>query len=72
MTEAEADALNICSKITEAAKVPMATEMREVVLGGDSVIAFSVAEMAKENSKKEANKMTQAEADALKMLSKTT
>ena len=40
--------------------------------GGDPVITYAVAEVAKENSKKSEKNMTEAEADALKMLSKMT
>ena len=41
-------------------------------LGGEIIIAYTVAEVAKDNSKKSAKKITEAEADALKMLSKMT
>ena len=51
MTEAEADSLKILSKTTEAAEAPMATEMREGALGGDSVIAFAVAEVKKKSKR---------------------
>ena len=46
--------------------------MREGDLGGDIVIPYAVAEVEKENPKKAAKHMTEAEAEALKMLSKTT
>ena len=45
-----------------------ALNLRKGALGGDIVIPYAMVEVAKENSKK----MTEAEADALKMLSKTT
>ena len=70
--EAEADELNILSKITELVVAPMEMDMREVALGGDSGVAIAVAGVAKEYSKKSAKNMTEAEADALKILSKTT
>ena len=46
------------SKMTEATEAPMTTDTRERAPGGDSVIAFAVAEVEKENSKKTAKKMT--------------
>ena len=78
MIEAEADALNILSKMKEAEEAPMPINMREVALntregalGGNIVIEYVVAEVAKENPKKAAKNMTEAGADAPKMLSKT-
>ena len=47
MTEAEADALSIFPKTTEAAELPIATDTREGALGGDSVITFPMAEVQK-------------------------
>ena len=55
-TEAEADVLNMLSKTTEKVEDPMEMEMiegdlkmREGALGGDIVIPYTVAEVAKEN-----------------------
>ena len=78
MTEAEADALNILSKIMESEEAPIPTETREGSLmkregapWRNIFVAYAVAEVAKENPKKAAKNMTEAEADALKILSKT-
>ena len=49
-----------------------ALKTREGALGGNIVIAYAVTDVAKENSKKAAKNMTEAEADTPKMLSKTT
>ena len=46
--------------------------MIEGALRGNIVVPYTVADVAKENSKKSAKKMTEAEADALKILPKTT
>ena len=69
------DALMILSKTLEATEEPMAKDMREGALKtregalwGHIVITYAVAEVPKENSKKFAKNMTEAEADALKML----
>ena len=72
MTEAEDDALKILSKMTEAVEAPIATVTREKALGGDSATTFAVAEVVKEKPKKAAKYMTEAEAYALNILSKTT
>ena len=42
------------------------------MLGGYIVIAFAVAKVEKENSKKAAKNMTEAEAEGLKISSKST
>ena len=49
-----------------------ALKKREGALGCEIVITYSVAEVPKENKKMFAKNMTEAEDDALKMLSKTT
>ena len=80
MTQVEADALKILSKTIEMVEGSITKEMRQRAVNtrkrehceGDSVITYAVAEVAKENSKKAAKKMTEAEADALKILSKAT
>ena len=72
MIDLEANALRIFSKMIEAVEVSMTEEMRGGVLGGYRVIAFAVAKVEKENSKKAAKKMTEAEADTLKILTKAT
>ena len=46
--------------------------MIEGSLRGNIFITYTVADVAKENSKKAAKKMTEAEADAIKILPKTT
>ena len=68
MIDAETNALRILSKMIEAVEVSMTEEMRGGVLGGYRVIAFAVAKVEKENSKKAAKKMTEVEVDALNML----
>ena len=75
MTEAEADSIKMISKTTEAEEAPMRMETRQGALntrqgalGGDIVITYTVADVVKENMKKAAKKMTEAEAGALKML----
>ena len=45
-----------------------ALKTREGALGGEITITYVVAEVPKENSKKFAKNMTEAEADALKIL----
>ena len=79
MTDAEADVLNILSKTMEAAEAHTEKQMRqgalntrEGELGGDTVITYAVAEVPKENSNFFVKNMTEAEADALNILSKTT
>ena len=75
MTEAEVDALKMLSKTTGKVEYPMTMHMREGSLRtrniyqweGDSVITFAVAELEKENSKKAAKNIIEAEADALKI-----
>ena len=56
MTAAEADALKMLSKTTEAEEVPMVKYMREgdlktreVALGGDIVITYALEEVPKVN-----------------------
>ena len=70
MKEAEANVLKMLSKMTAAAESPMTKDMRKGALGSNSVIEFAVAEVTKENSEKAAKKMTEIEADALKIFSK--
>ena len=72
MIDAETNALRILSKMIEAVEVSMTEEMRGGVLGGYRVIAFAVAKVEKENSKKAAKNMTEAEAEGLKISSKST
>ena len=71
MTEAENDALNIFNRMTEVSEAPMSTEMIEGALGGDSVIVFAVADVAKKIEKGSKN-MREAEVDALNILLKAT
>ena len=47
MKEAEADAIKMLSKTTEAEEAPMPTETREVALKNTEVVLKNVAEMHK-------------------------
>ena len=49
-----------------------ALKTREGELGGDIFVTYAVAEVPKENSKKFAKNMTEAEANALNILPKMT